>query len=445
MTELFGTDGIRGEVNQGNLKPEKILSISRALASYLAQKSKRKVVLIGHDGRLSGSYLANLAAAGVQSVGLKAARLGLCSTPSLAFLTRLRATAGGVMISASHNPFYDNGIKPFGEHGSKFTVEQEEEVETLLETSDFTLARREKVGPSENVQGWLSEYVEALSNRSVFYPGRILVDCANGGASRLVREVFEDNCNALITVNDSPDGVNINKDCGSLNVEKLKDEVLEQDVDIGFALDGDADRLLAVDEKGEVVNGDALMYMLAVDRASRQELEGLIITVMSNLGLRNSLSSAGVDYQVVGVGDRQVYQRLRDQGWNLGGEQSGHIIDRDWMPTGDGLHTLAAVLEILARGDKKLHEWNSEVPEYPQVLLNFEVIAKPPLSKLKESTEKIDKIETKLGDDGRVLVRYSGTEPLVRVMLEGKDEAELEAYAREIGETICAEINEISK
>ena len=445
MAELFGTDGIRGEVNQGNLKPGKVLSIFRALASYWKQQAEKKAVVVGHDGRLSGSYLANLASAGVQSAGLKAARLGLCSTPALAFLTRLRPTAGGVMISASHNPFYDNGIKPFGKHGSKFTVEQEEEVEDLLAEGDFQLGQREEIGTAEDVNGWLSEYVEALSNRSVFYPGRILVDCANGGASELVPEVFEDNCNALVTVNDSPDGVNINKDCGSLNVEKLKTEVLQRDVDIGFALDGDADRLLAVDEKGAVVNGDVLMYMLAVTRANREKLGGLVITVMSNLGLRNSLVRAGVDYQVVGVGDRQVYQRMREQGWRLGGEQSGHIIDRDWMPTGDGLHTLAAILEILANGEKDLYEWNSEVPDYPQVLLNFEVIDKPPLVQLQESSDKIEQIENKLGEEGRVLVRYSGTEPLVRVMLEGKDEAELEAYAREIGEAITAEINELSK
>lgn len=348
------------------------------------------------------------------------------------------------MISASHNPFYDNGIKPFSSGGEKFTEGREEEVEGYLFEKDFDVARRAEVGTREETPGWLSEYVEALSNKSIFYPGRILVDCANGGTSKLAPHILADYCNSVVDVNTEPDGTNINRDCGSLNVEKLRNEVHDRDVDLGFAFDGDGDRVLAVDEQGEVVDGDVLMYMLARFREIREpDFGGLVMTVMSNLGLRKALAEKDIDFKVVSVGDRNVYNRLSRAKWQIGGEQSGHIIDRDWLPTGDGLRTLVMILKILQESEKKLCEWNSEVPDYPQVLKNFEIPAKPPLEELDKSADAIEAAEAELGDEGRILVRYSGTEPLVRVMLEGRDKSRLQDLAAEVGESIVEEVSEL--
>ncbi len=443
MPRLFGTDGVRGEVNREPLLPGTIFALGRALATYWYRVTDKRLVVLGHDGRLSADLLQNLISAALQGAGFKVANLGLCSTPALSFLTRMRETAGGIMISASHNSFYDNGIKPFSSTGEKFSETQEEEVETLLAKEDFELVYREELGRSIFAGEWLSEYREALSNRSIFYPGRILVDCANGGTSPLAPSLLEKFCNSAYFVNTEPDGTNINQDCGSLNVENLKQMVRGKDADLGFAFDGDGDRVLAIDEKGEVVDGDTLMYMLAsYAREKEKDFGGLIITVMSNYGLRSLLDEKGINYEIVDVGDRNVFHRLQENQWRLGGEQSGHIIDRDWLPTGDGLRVLVKILEILQAGDKKLYEWNQQVPEYPQVLKNFEVPSKPPLENLSNSRKMINNYEENLGE-GRILVRYSGTEPIVRVMLEGKNEEQLVEYAETIGNEIVREICEL--
>ncbi len=445
MKRLFGTDGIRGRVNHPPLVPEKVLRIAQGIASYWQQTTDERLVIIGHDGRTSGDYLVNLVAAGLQSGGFKVARLGLCSTPSLAFATRGRETAGGVMISASHNPYHDNGIKLFNSSGAKLLQAEEEKIEQLIDASDFHLVEAVEITSSLEADKWLAEYLEVLADRSVFYPGRILVDCANGGASRLVEPVLEDSCNALITVNTEPDGTNINLNCGSLNLKNLRQEMEKWDVDIGFALDGDADRLLAIDEKGEVVDGDLLLYMLASHRAAGQSEEGVVLTVMTNLALLNKLKSQQIDYRLVDVGDRQVYHKLIEQGWSIGGEQSGHIIDRNWLPTGDGLHSILLILQILSEAKTKLYEWNRQLVKYPQVLKNFEVSFKPELNRLESTTQLIEKIEKRLGDEGRLFVRYSGTEPLVRVMLEGKNKDLLEEYADQVGLKIQQEIADLEQ
>ncbi len=441
MGDLFGTDGIRGEVNRHPLKPELILRIGQALGYFWKEKEYNQQVILGHDGRLSADYIQNLLSGALQSVGQEVTKIGLTSTPALAAAVARRDTAGGVMISASHNPYYDNGIKPFQNTGEKFTDEQEARVEELIETA-IQPAYRDKIGVSTPDEDSFRPYIDKLTGKfGGVFDSPVLVDCANGGSSQLAPAVLEKICEDVSFINNDPDGVNINRQAGSLHVEVLKEKKAKTGAGVAFALDGDGDRLMAVDEEGETVNGDRLLYMLGCYLKEKNKLEGgIVITVMSNLGLRRALEEAGIDYEVVGVGDRKVYQKLVERNWILGGEQSGHIIDRSHLSTGDGLHTLVSVLKVLKEGEKSLAEWNQQVSEYPQVLQNFEVDSKPPLGSLEGTVKKIDTVEEELGQEGRVLVRYSGTEPLARVMLEGKNQNRLEKLAGEIGKVMVEEI-----
>ncbi len=441
MGKLFGTDGIRGEVNQPPLQPDFVLKIGRALGEFWNEEEASNLVLLGHDGRLSADYLQNLLAGALQSVGHEVVKIGLTSTPGLAAAVAREDTAGGIMISASHNPYYDNGIKPFQSTGEKFTDGQERRVENLF-NEDIKSAYRDEIGTTGPAKDSFQPYIDELTGGlEGSFERSVLVDCANGGCSELAPAILERVCADVTFINRSPDGKNINRNAGSLHVQKLKEKKDNLGAEVGFALDGDGDRLLAVDEEGEVVDGDSLLYMLSSYLREQNRLAGgIVITVMSNLGLRRALDRADIDYEVVGVGDRKVYRKLVENGWVLGGEQSGHIINRSHLPTGDGLKTLVSVLELLREGEKTLAEWNGMVPEYPQVLQNFEVESKPPLEELEGATNKIKNVEEKLGREGRVLVRYSGTEPVARVMLEGKNEGRLKKFASEIGSKIVEEI-----
>ncbi|MGM0381222.1 MAG: phosphoglucosamine mutase [bacterium] len=443
MENLFGTDGIRGEVNLPPLEPETILKIGQGLAEFWRGNEEKQRIIIGHDGRMSADYIQNLLAAALQGTGFKVENIGLTTTPGLAFVTAKREAAGGIMISASHNPYYDNGIKPFQATGEKFSDELESRVENIIQAGNNKLARREDIGVSEAKTGLLDDYVEHLVNKFMGgFNGSVLIDCANGGASNLVLPILEKICEKLTVINNEPSGQNINKNSGSLHLDTLKEKKKEVGADLAFALDGDGDRLLAVDEEDELVNGDSLLYMLASYLQKNEQLSGgMVITVMSNLGLRRALQEAEIDFSVVGVGDRKVYRELLNRDWVLGGEQSGHIINRHHLPTGDGLNTLVAVLSILAAEEKNLADYNRMVPEYPQVLHNVKVDTKPPIMDLEKSQQKIEEIEDKLGEEGRVLVRYSGTEPVARIMLEGRDKQQLDDYARQIGQVMVEEIN----
>lgn len=442
MGKLFGTDGIRGEVNRPPLKPGIILGVGRALGAFWEQVNDSSRVIIGHDGRLSADYIQNLLAGALQGIGYTVEKIGLTSTPGLASVTAKRDSAGGIMISASHNPYYDNGIKPFQSTGEKFTDDQEMKVEEFIESDNAQLVLRKDIGVTETETSPLQNYIDTVvDNFAGTFDSSVLIDCANGGCSRLAPAIFEEICEEVTFINNSPDGLNINREAGSLHLENVKQKKDETGANLAFALDGDGDRLLGVDETGEVVDGDSLIYMLGRALKKDQRLNGgLVITEMSNLGLRRALERDEIEYRVVGVGDRKVYRELLNCDWYLGGEQSGHIINRHHLPTGDGLNTLISVLDILNREDKALAEYNELVARYPQVLHNIEVETKPPLEELETSRERIETVEQKLGREGRVLVRYSGTEPVARIMLEGKDEVQLQEFAEDIGRVMIEEI-----
>ncbi len=446
-TTLFGTDGIRGEANQEPLTPETVLEVGRALSRFLREEEPERKVLLGHDGRRSGDLLMSALSAGFLSTGTSVVRIGLCSTPALAYLTREYPLSGGVMVSASHNPFYDNGIKPFRSTGEKLRDDHEGRIEGYLTENPGTADRRayrDEIGRITRRSAWVSHYLEALSRDREPTSLHVVVDCANGGTSPLAPPVLEAVCDDLTLIHDDPDGLNINDQAGSLHTESLVETVRETGADVGFAFDGDGDRVTAVDHRGDVVDGDVLLYLLANDFAAKDALpdDGVVITTMSNLGLRRALESEGVQYDVVGVGDRHVYRSMQEHGWRLGGEQSGHIIDREWLPTGDGLNTVLAVLEALEAGDRDLSEWSDRLDLFPQVLHNVEVPSKPSLDSLSSTRERIRDIERELGDQGRIFVRYSGTEPVARIMLEGINEESLREFAEDLGDLMQREIRE---
>lgn len=440
---LFGTDGIRGEANKEPLIPRKVARVGQSLGTYWRRESTSSKVIVGHDGRLSQDLVRSALVSGLVSSGIAVQKLGFCSTPCLSYLARNNRVAGGVMISASHNPYYDNGLKPITGTGEKFTEAVEAEVMNIFESEDFTRATRGDLGQVFPRESWVSDYIEGLSDRALDFPGHVVVDCANGGTARLAAPVLAPHCEELTVINDEPTGKNINDEAGSLHPEVVAERVQEEDADLGFALDGDGDRVVAVDETGTPTNGDVLMYLLAASFKADGELDGngLVMTSMSNLGLRLALEESNIDYEITGVGDRLVFQKLAETDWRLGGEQSGHIIDRDWLPTGDGLNTLIGVMNAMIKTAKPLSHWLDEVEMYPQVLHNIDVESKPPLKNLPETREEIESIEEELGRTGRVLVRYSGTEPVARIMLEGEDEETLNTLAGRIGETMKTELN----
>lgn len=436
MTRWFGTDGIRGRANREPLTPSFICDLGQALGKLWNHQG---TAVLATDGRLSGDLVRGALSSGLMSAGIDVAYLGNVTTPALSFLARENETVGGVMISASHNEFSDNGIKCFQPSGEKFTEEMERTVEEHLESGKFERVEGEGVGSYCELERGVETYLDRLSG-NVVYDGHVVVDCANGASSDLVPRFMSELASDVTVINNQPDGTNINEESGSLHPETLVEAVETHEAEAGFALDGDGDRVIGVDERGTPVNGDALMNMLAASFCG--EGEGIVVTVMSNLGLRKGLDSQGIQYEVVGVGDRNVYRRMKQRDWRLGGEQSGHIIDREWLPTGDGLRTLVSVLEILSKNDKTMSEWNNEIEDFPQVLHNIEVDSKPELESLDRTNETINRVERKLGDRGRVLVRYSGTEPVARIMLEGPDEQELNQMAKEIGEVMATEINQ---
>lgn len=443
MNVSFGTDGIRGEANKPPLSPDSLVRIAEALGVYWSDRKASDRVLLGHDGRLSHDMIQSAVSAGLMSSGLNPQFVGLCSTPSLAFLCRENSLAGGIMISASHNPFQDNGIKLFKDSGEKLREDEESQIEELIAGGSTRRSTGENLGRGFRRESWLSDYTQRISERAREFPGHVVLDCANGGASRLAPSVLEQCTRELSVLNSDPDGTNINQESGSLYPEIVAEAVREEDADLGFALDGDGDRAVAVDEQGSVTDGDVLMYLLAetYSRTGKLDGEGLVMTSMSNLGLRLGLDEAGLDYEVVGVGDRRVYAGLREVDWRIGGEQSGHVIDRHWLPTGDGLHTIISVMNALVETAQPLSHWRNEIETFPQVLHNIDVDRKPPLEDLPETQAKIESVEEELGREGRVLVRYSGTESVARIMLEGTDEGKINKYAASIGEVMKTEIH----
>jgi phosphoglucosamine mutase len=439
---LFGTDGVRGVANTEPMMPELALQLGKAV-TFVAGRGKSHMprILIGKDTRLSGYMLETAIAAGVCSMGGKVLLCGPVPTPAVAHLTVSMRADAGIVISASHNPYQDNGIKIFGADGFKLPDEQEAEMERLM-ANDKLMGMRPTgpgIGRAEKLEDSRGRYV--VFAKTTFPPElsmegmRIVVDAAHGAAYRTAPLVFQELGANVTCLGVKPNGVNINKDCGALHPDNVRAEVVRRRAQVGIALDGDADRVIIVDEKGQVVDGDAVMALCAQQMLRRGTLKKktVVATVMSNLGLEHALAREGAKLVRTAVGDRYVVEAMREHGYNLGGEQSGHLIFLDYASTGDGTVAALQVLAIMLASGKPLSELASLAMErVPQVLENVTLGAKKPLEEMKSLSALSAKITKELGDDGRVLIRWSGTEAKLRIMLEGPDEDRIKTWSKEL-------------
>ena len=437
---LFGTDGIRGKVNRSPMTPENVLRVGMAAASVLRDDHGRNQILIGKDTRISGYLIESALTAGICSMGMNVTLVGPIPTPGIAFLTRALRLDAGVAISASHNPFEDNGIKIFSPTGFKLSDDIEKEIERLVQDESFPLKKPtgDKIGKAyrlDDAAGRYIEYVKSSIPRGMDLEGlKVVVDSANGAAYKITPQLLHELGAEVISINDEPDGVNINLNCGSLHLDQLAQRVKETGSHVGIAHDGDADRTLFVDDKGSTVDGDLVMGICAPEMMREGRLKGdsVVATVMSNLGLEKYLSGLGIKLIRAKVGDRYVVEEMIRGGYNLGGEQSGHMIFFDYNTTGDGPITALQLLYLMRRKNRLLSEMTAGIYLYPQVLTNI-VVAKGKIYKDHPDVVKvINDCTRKLGDKGRILVRPSGTEPKIRVMVEGEEYGFTKAIADEI-------------
>lgn len=448
MGKIFGTDGVRGIANK-ELTPELALKLGKAGGLFLQKQSHRDgnfFVLIGKDTRISGSMLESALIAGFNSVGVNIIKLDIITTPAVSYLTDQTDAIGGVMISASHNPIEDNGIKFFNENGFKLTDEQE------LEIEDYIFGEKEiktpvgtDVGDIIKREELVKQYQRHLEDSVDYDFGefKIVLDCANGSAYDIAPKIYKKLGAEVIAVNDTPNGHQINLNCGSTKPETLVEEVNKHNADIGIAFDGDADRLIMVDEKGSIIDGDQIMAHLALSmmKENRLSKKTVVTTRYSNLGLEELLNKNGAKTVKCKNGDRYVLQKLLENDFNLGGEKSGHIILLDYNKTGDGVLTSLKVVEYLKKYDLSLSYIDELFKPWPQKLINIKVKKKKQLSENNKINEIISKIEKDFGDKGRIFVRASGTEPVVRVMLEAKKESMIKKWERRIEEVIKNELN----
>lgn len=448
MRKLFGTDGIRGKANQYPMDAKTAIRVGAAIGHYFQQKNERPQILIGRDTRLSGSMIEAALVSGLCAVGCQVKPLGVISTPGVAHLTRSSHAEAGVVISASHNPFVDNGIKIFSTDGFKLPDDTELQIEQLIldtEVSDLYVAPHKVGQVVETDDGW-REYAESLTSTMEgrrLDKLRIVLDCANGAAYQIAPYAFELLGATVFPIGIAPDGLNINRACGSLHIEKLQQAVSKNKADLGVAFDGDADRAIFVDADSREVDGDQIMAICA----KRFKEEGclahdtLVTTVMSNLGLDHAMADAGVSVIKTAVGDRYVVEEMRAKGYNFGGEQSGHLIFLKHSTSGDGVLTALQVIKIMVDTGKPLSELGTVMARLPQVLKNMLVTYKRPIEELDTALACIRSVEEKLGSRGRVLVRYSGTEQKVRVMVEGEDEKDIDRYVDDILSALDSELN----
>ena len=447
MGKYFGTDGVRGEANV-ELTPELAFKLGRFGGYVLSQHEEQTpLVFVGRDTRISGEMLEHALIAGLLSVGIRVYKLGVIATPGVAYLVRTEKASAGVMISASHNPALDNGIKFFGGDGFKLDDDRELEIEALLDASEDTLPR-----PSAQGLGTVMEYPEGLRKYQEFLVStgvqlegmRVVLDTANGAASTSARQIFADLGAQLTVIGENPDGLNINDGVGSTHPEHLQEKVKEVGAAIGLAFDGDSDRLIAVDENGEIVDGDKIMYIIGSYLSSKGLLEKntIVTTVMSNLGFHKALDAKGIQKEITAVGDRYVVEEMRKSGYNLGGEQSGHVVIMDYNTTGDGQLTGVQLTKIMQETGKKLSELAAEVTIYPQKLVNIRVenSMKDKAMEVPAIREIIEKMEAEMAGNGRILVRPSGTEPLLRVMAEAPTHEEVDYYVDTIAAVVQAKI-----
>ena len=447
MGKYFGTDGVRGEANV-ELTPELAFKLGRFGGYVLSQhEEETPLVFVGRDTRISGEMLEHALIAGLLSVGIRVYKLGVIATPGVAYLVRTEKASAGVMISASHNPALDNGIKFFGGDGFKLDDDRELEIEALLDAAEDTLPR-----PSAQGLGTVMEYPEGLRKYQEFLVStgvqiegmHVVLDTANGAASTSARQIFADLGAQLTVIGENPDGLNINDGVGSTHPEHLQEKVKEVGAAIGLAFDGDSDRLIAVDENGEIVDGDKIMYIIGSYLSSKGLLEKntIFTTVMSNLGFHKALDAKEIQKEITAVGDRYVVEEMRKSGYNLGGEQSGHVVIMDYNTTGDGQLTGVQLTKIMQETGKKLSELAAEVTIYPQKLVNIRVenSMKDKAMEVPAIREIIEKMEAEMAGNGRILVRPSGTEPLLRVMAEAPTHEEVDYYVDTIAAVVQAEI-----
>ncbi|WP_071130262.1 phosphoglucosamine mutase [Enterococcus timonensis] len=448
MGKYFGTDGVRGIANQ-ELTPELAFKLGRCGGYVLSRHHEgedRPRVLVARDTRISGELLEMSLISGLLSVGIEVFRLGVISTPGVAYLTRVQKAAAGVMISASHNPALDNGIKFFGSDGYKLVDDQELEIEALLDAPVDTLPR-----PSAAGLGTVDEYPEGLLKYSQFLRQTVpndlsgltvCVDAANGATSTTVNRLFADLETDFFTMGTAPNGININDGVGSTHPEKLQAFVLEKKADVGLAFDGDGDRVIAVDELGNIVDGDKIMYICAKYLAEKKRLKKntVVATVMSNLGFYKALEAAGLEVITTKVGDRYVVEEMKKNEYNFGGEQSGHMIFLDFNTTGDGMLSGIQLLNIMKQTGQKLSELAAGISEYPQKLVNIKVTDKHGAMEVPAIKAAIEEAEAEMNGDGRILVRPSGTEPLLRVMAEAPTPEKVDYYVEKIAAVVKEEI-----
>ena len=449
MGKLFGTDGIRGVANQYPMTPEMALKIGKATAAFFKKDESRSKIVIGKDTRISGDMLEYALVSGICSMGVDAYRTGIMPTPGVSVLTSLTGADAGIVISASHNPFYDNGIKIFNSDGYKLADKTEAEIEDLILGNKpgaptkpvQEIGRTFKINNAEN--RYATFLIDAIQAKDTFKGIKIILDCSNGATYRVAPAVFKKIGAEVETLFADPDGKNINENCGSQHPEVLMKAVVNRKAHIGLAFDGDGDRLTAVDEKGKLVSGDQLLAVCAKHLKQRGLLKNNLVvsTVMSNLGLGLALKDMGITHKMTDVGDRYVMEAMVASGAVLGGEDSGHMIFLDQHTTGDGILAALRLIEVMHAESKPLSELCKIMAVFPQTLKNVEVGQKPDLETVPEIQDAIKSVEKKLGKQGRVLVRYSGTQPICRIMVEGPTIEETDRYCRQLAELIKNKLN----
>ncbi len=434
----FGTDGIRGRVGEYPITAEFMLKLGWAVGRVLQTPGYNKVV-IGKDTRISGYMFESALEAGLSAAGVNIALLGPMPTPGIAYLTRTLHACAGIVVSASHNPYYDNGIKFFSRDGQKLPDEAEERIEALLEQPLVT-AEPDALGKAERIVDAAGRYIEFCKSTipaSTSLAGmKIVVDCAHGATYYVAPSVFSELGATVIPLGVAPDGLNINQDCGSTHPSVLCEAVKQQNADLGVALDGDGDRVIMVDDRGEILDGDELLFVIARDRLrAGSRFNAVVGTLMTNLGLEMALRALGLELRRAKVGDRYVLEQMLAENLLLGGESSGHIICLDRTSTGDGIVSALQVLSAMLRSGKSLHDLKAGMSKYPQTLINVSVAGRVDLGRA-PIQEAVRAAESQLGDYGRVLLRPSGTEPVVRVMVEGADASAVERHARELAAVV---------
>ncbi len=442
--QYFGTDGIRGEVGKGCITPEFVLKLGWAVGKVLSSQGNHKV-LIGKDTRISGYMLESALESGLSAAGVNIGLLGPMPTPAIAYLTRTFRADAGIVISASHNPFQDNGIKFFSKYGTKLDDDLELAIEAEM-NKPMSIVESALLGKAKRIEDAAGRYIEFCKSR---YPSdmslkglKIVVDCANGATYHIAPNVLRELGAHVVELGCSPDGLNINKNCGATDLDALQKRVLAEGADLGFAQDGDGDRLMMVDHKGNVIDGDQLVFIIARDALRRGEMHGGVVgTVMSNLGMEIGIKRLGIPFARSKVGDRYVLEVLKQNGWFIGGESSGHILNLHYTTTGDGIISGLQVLRAMQNSQMSLYELAQGMDKYPQKLINVRYQAGQEPLETELVKQAVADVETKLGDTGRVLMRKSGTEPVIRVMVEGQNASDVDKFAQEIADAVKQAVN----